>query len=125
MKPERLRGVVPHRLRAQESESHLGMLIGMTTQIAVRLPDELLARIDALVSRGLAASRAEAVRAALERLVAHAESLEVGEAIAAGYAKTPTGEPDDWGALDELLDWGTAAALRDLERQERDAGAGW
>jgi Arc/MetJ-type ribon-helix-helix transcriptional regulator len=105
--------------------SRIGMLIGMnTTQIAVRLPDELLARLDELIERGEAESRAAAVRAALDHLVAASESRLVGRRIAAGYARHPVGEPDDWGALDAALDWGTAAALRELERQERDAGVG-
>lgn len=40
---------------------------GMTTQIAVRLPDDLVAFVDALVSHGDAASRAAVVSRALER----------------------------------------------------------
>ncbi len=39
----------------------------MTTQIAVRLPDDLVAFIDGLVRSGHAASRAAAVARALER----------------------------------------------------------
>ena len=39
----------------------------MTTQIAVRLPDELVAFVDDLVSHGDAASRAAVVSRALER----------------------------------------------------------
>lgn len=101
------------------------MLIGMSTQIAVRLPDELLARLDALIADGHAASRADAVRIGLERLVTIAESQRIGHTITAGYAAHPVGGPDDWGALDELLDWGTAATMRDLERQEREAGTEW
>lgn len=112
------------RLRSV-AEYRSGMLNGMQTQIAVRLPDELLTRVDALVANGLAASRADAVRTALERLVMVAESRRTGEAIVAGYAARPVGEPDDWGTLDELTDWSSAAALADLERQERDAGREW
>lgn len=40
---------------------------GMTTQIAVRLPDDLVAFVDDLVSHGDAASRAAVVSRALER----------------------------------------------------------
>lgn len=40
---------------------------GMTTQIAVRLPDELVAFVDDLVSHGYATSRAAVVARALER----------------------------------------------------------
>lgn len=101
------------------------MLSGMTTQIAVRLPDDLLSRLDALVERGAVLSRADAVRTALEQFAAVVESQHIGEAIAAGYRRHPTSEPDDWGALDALLDWGTAAVLRDLEHQESEAGVEW
>lgn len=101
------------------------MLIGMQTQIAVRLPEELLSRLDVLIARGAATSRADAVRTALERLVTLAESAHAGREIVAGYAEQPVGDTDDWGTLDELIDWGTAATMRDLERQEREAGAEW
>lgn len=40
---------------------------GMTTQIAVRLPDELVAFLDEQVAKGTAASRAALVTTALER----------------------------------------------------------
>ena len=39
----------------------------MTTQIAVRLPDELVAFVDGLIRNGRATSRADAVARALER----------------------------------------------------------
>ncbi len=42
--------------------------------------------------------------------------------IAAGYDRIPPGRSDDWGDLDAALDWGSAAVLSDLERQEQDAG---
>ncbi|MGH3744087.1 MAG: YlcI/YnfO family protein [Mycobacteriales bacterium] len=39
----------------------------MSKQIAVRLPDEVVAFVDGLVARGAAASRAQVVARALER----------------------------------------------------------
>lgn len=55
------------------------MLNGMrTTQIAVRIPDELLAHLDDRIPRQFA-NRAEAVRAAITALVAH-ETIEEREA---------------------------------------------
>jgi Arc/MetJ-type ribon-helix-helix transcriptional regulator len=103
------------------------MVNGMqSTQIAVRLPDALLRKVDALVEAGEADSRADAVRTALERLIRIAESQKVGRQIAVGYERQPVGEPDEWGSLDQLADWGAAAVLADLDRQERDAGIdGW
>lgn len=41
--------------------------IGMSKQIAVRLPDELVEFVDGLVSSGSGSSRASVVRRALER----------------------------------------------------------
>ena len=60
----------PHQVR-HDSESHIGMhgwyRCVMSTQIAVRLPDEMVAFLDHAVAQGKAASRAELVSAALER----------------------------------------------------------
>ncbi|MDO5697652.1 MAG: ribbon-helix-helix domain-containing protein [Dermatophilus congolensis] len=39
----------------------------MSVQVSVRLPDELVAQVDSLVSAGAARSRAEVVESALER----------------------------------------------------------
>ena len=45
----------------------MGTMTGVSTQIAVRLPDELVAFLDGLVADGRAPSRAAVVAAALER----------------------------------------------------------
>lgn len=54
-----------------DSASHNGMqhasLERMTTQIAVRLPDEIVAFLDTEVAEGRARSRADIVTGALER----------------------------------------------------------
>ena len=99
------------------------MLNGMaTTQIAVRLPSELLDEVDRIVQTEAAASRADAVRQALDLWVRAAKRRRTGEAIVAGYDRMPPGRPDDWGDLNAALDWATAAVMSDLERQEREAG---
>lgn len=65
----------------------------MSTQIAVRLPDDVVAFIDGLVSRGDASSRAQVVARALER-----ERRRLGaERDAAIYAAD--GEDSDMDAL--------------------------
>jgi Arc/MetJ-type ribon-helix-helix transcriptional regulator len=57
-----------HSLVLQPYRTHPMMVpFGMTTQITVRLPDELVAFVDDLVSQGDAASRAAVVSRALER----------------------------------------------------------
>ena len=104
------------------SASRSGMLSGMpSTQIAVRIPDALLARLDALIEDGHFANRAEAVRRSLERLVIDVESDRVSAAIVAGYLRHPV----TWGDLDRARDWGTAGVLDELERAEREQGLEW
>jgi len=98
------------------------MIIGMTTQIAIRVPEDLLASIDEVVAEGSATSRADAVRQAIGFWIRTLEQAKLDIQIAAGYDRIPSGTPDDWGDLEAALDWGTAAMLADLERQEREAG---
>ena len=72
------------------------MLGHMSTQIAVRLPDELVASLDRLVSDGTAASRAELVSSALERHLRHLAALHDAEVL------RTRGAEDD---LDDLVAW--------------------
>lgn len=74
----------------------IGMLIGMSKQITIRLPDELVDFVDAEVAAQHCASRAALVAAALE----HYRARAIGEAIVAGYTAIPDGEDED---LDEFL----------------------
>lgn len=68
----------------------------MTTQIAVRLPDEIVAFLDKAVADGHAASRAALVTAALEREMRRQEAERDAAILRA------TGTEDD---LDVLVDW--------------------
>lgn len=63
------------------------MLYGM--QIVVRIPDELVDEVDALVGKGRTASRSDAVRTALAEYVDRARRASTAEAIVAGYTKKP------------------------------------
>lgn len=82
-----------------------------TTQVAVRMSDELLASLDWLVVRCDYENRADAIRAALEELARRERSREIGEQIAEGYRRIPQ-TPDElapphfgaWDALDDE-DW--------------------
>ncbi len=82
------------------SASHIGMHRGtigtVSTQIAVRLPDELVAFLDRAVASGKAPSRAAVVTAALERELRR----QAAEADASLLATQ--GPADD---LDELVSW--------------------
>ncbi len=59
------------------------------TTLAARLPDDLLARLDDLVEQGAYRTRTEAVRTALERLLADVERSRIDEAIREGYRRLP------------------------------------
>ncbi len=63
----------------------------MTTQIAVKLPDELVSEIDRLVEGGAFASRSQAIRSGLEAMVAGRHRLEIDRQFhdaAAGHPET-------------------------------------
>lgn len=60
-----------------------------TEQIAVRLPEELLSELDALVASGVYGSRAAAVRAGIEAVMALERRQDTDRAILAGYRRTP------------------------------------
>jgi Arc/MetJ-type ribon-helix-helix transcriptional regulator len=63
-------------------------------QLVTRVDDALAAAIDELVEQGAVASRSEAVRVALERLVdAHRRRTE-GAQIIAGYSRTPQSDSE-------------------------------
>jgi Arc/MetJ-type ribon-helix-helix transcriptional regulator len=67
----------------------LGYTVGMTIQIAVKLPDDVVARVDQLVSEGLFASRSAAVRRGLEAILSASASQAIDRAYEAGYGKFP------------------------------------
>ena len=61
----------------------------MTIQIAVKLPDDVVAAVDRLVGEGRFPSRSAAVRRALDDLVAASERAAVDEAFARGFRAVP------------------------------------
>jgi Arc/MetJ-type ribon-helix-helix transcriptional regulator len=68
----------------------------MTTQIAVRLPDEMVAFLDRTVATGKASSRAALVAAAVEREMRRQAAQQDAEIMA------EHGPADD---LDDLVQW--------------------
>jgi Arc/MetJ-type ribon-helix-helix transcriptional regulator len=64
------------------------------TQIAVKLPDELVERVDRLVEAGTVASRSQAVRRGLEVLLRSEERRLVDAAFADGFARLPETEDE-------------------------------
>lgn len=61
----------------------------MTTQLALRIPNELAKELDDLVSTGRFANRTDAVRSAIAELVEREGRRAVGDAIIAGYRQIP------------------------------------
>lgn len=83
----------------------------MSTQLAIRLPDELVADLDWVVIRLKYDSRAEAMRDALVRLIDQERRRQIGEQIADGYRRIPQTEEEmadipfqSWD-LDDDDDW--------------------
>lgn len=58
-------------------------------QLVTRVEDDLAAAVDQLVAAGIVASRSEAVRLGLERLVDRCRRDEIGLRIAEGYRTRP------------------------------------
>jgi len=75
-----------------------------TEQIAVRLPEELLAVLDDLVARGVYESRAAAVRAGVEAVLELDRRRLTDQAIVAGYGRVPPTEADRQAAIASLRD---------------------
>jgi Arc/MetJ-type ribon-helix-helix transcriptional regulator len=92
----------------------------MTTQIAVRLPDALIAEVDDLVAETELTSRTEAVRVALELYLSVARRRAIDDALVRGYAAHPPGGADEWGATGASAD----ESRRALEALDREDG-GW
>jgi Arc/MetJ-type ribon-helix-helix transcriptional regulator len=65
------------------------MVAGMTEQIAVRLPDELLNQLDELIDLGRYPSRAAAVRAAVEIITMSERARRLDQEIMDGYRAHP------------------------------------
>ncbi len=66
----------------------------MTTQIAVKLPDDLVAELDRLVARGDFPSRSQAVRSALEGIVAARRQQELDARYRQALARVPETEEE-------------------------------
>ena len=73
-------------------------------QLVTRVEDQLAAAVDELVEAGVVASRSEAVRLGLERLVDRWRRDEIGARIARGYRDRPQDEAE--------LAWADESSLR-------------
>jgi Arc/MetJ-type ribon-helix-helix transcriptional regulator len=75
-----------------------------TEQIAVRLPEELLHELDALVASGVYESRAAAVRAGVEAIMVLERRRQTDRAIVEGYRRIPPTTGDHDAAIASLRD---------------------
>lgn len=66
----------------------------MSIQIAIRIPDDLAAKLETLVSSGRFGTKADAVRSALEALVEAERRAGVGRQIVEGYQRIPQDDAD-------------------------------
>ncbi|MGZ5297536.1 MAG: ribbon-helix-helix domain-containing protein [Actinomycetota bacterium] len=81
----------------------------MSEQFAIRMSDELASSLDELVSSGRFATRAEAVRAAIEQLLDIEHRREIGRRIVKGYTTVPQTDAEVAAA--------TEAAQRSIEEE--------
>jgi Arc/MetJ-type ribon-helix-helix transcriptional regulator len=63
-------------------------------QLVTRVDDDLAAAVDELVAAGVVASRSEAVRLGLERLVERYRRSQVGARIVEGYRRIPQSDAE-------------------------------
>jgi Arc/MetJ-type ribon-helix-helix transcriptional regulator len=63
-------------------------------QLVTRVEDELVAAVDELVAAGVVASRSEAVRLGLERLVRRWRRDRIGAQIVDGYRRLPQSDDE-------------------------------
>jgi Arc/MetJ-type ribon-helix-helix transcriptional regulator len=63
-------------------------------QLVTRVDDDLAAAVDELVAAGVVASRSEAVRLGLERLVERYRRGQVGARIVEGYQRIPQSDAE-------------------------------
>jgi len=75
-----------------------------TEQIAVRLREELLSELDALVASGVYESRAAAVRAGVEAILALERRQQTNRAIVDGYRRIPPTAAEHDAAIASLRD---------------------
>ena len=73
-------------------------------QLVTRVDDALAAAVDELVAAGVVASRSEAVRLGLERLVDRYRRSQIGARIVEGYRRNPQ--------TDAEVGWADEASIR-------------
>ena len=81
----------------------------MSEEFTIRMSEDLARSLDELVSARRFATRAEAVRAAIEQLVDTERRREIGRLIVEGYTKLPQ--------TDAEVGTATSAAVRSIQAE--------
>jgi Arc/MetJ-type ribon-helix-helix transcriptional regulator len=84
----------------------VGHTAGMTKQIAVKLPDDLVDELDRLVQGGTFDSRSQAIRTGIEAMVARQHRQEIDQRFRDGAAETI-----------EDIDEATALAISSIQEE--------
>ncbi|HVA43429.1 MAG TPA: ribbon-helix-helix domain-containing protein [Acidimicrobiales bacterium] len=66
----------------------------MTTQVAAKLPEDLVRQVDELVAAGAFPNRSAAIRQSLESLVSGLGRSTIDESIRQGYTRLPESEEE-------------------------------
>jgi Arc/MetJ-type ribon-helix-helix transcriptional regulator len=86
-----------------------GHTSGMTKQIAVKLPDDLVDELDRLVQLGTFDSRSQAIRTGIEAMVARQHRQEIDQRFRDGAARLPETIED--------IDEATALAISSIQEE--------
>ena len=86
-----------------------GHTVGMTKQLAVKLPDDLVDELDRLVQAGTFDSRSQAIRTGIEAMVARHHRQEIDQRFRDGAARSPETIED--------LDEATALAISSIDEE--------
>lgn len=81
----------------------------MSQMITVRMSRERVERVDALIAAGVFSTRADAVRAAVDRLLQEEEARAIDRAIVEGYTRVPPTAQE--------LAWAEAAGRRSIRAE--------
>jgi Arc/MetJ-type ribon-helix-helix transcriptional regulator len=87
----------------------IGHTAGMTKQIAVKLPDDLVDELDRLVQGGTFDSRSQAIRTGIEAMVARQHRHEIDQRFRDGAAQLPETIED--------IDEATALAISSIQEE--------
>jgi Arc/MetJ-type ribon-helix-helix transcriptional regulator len=66
----------------------------MTTQVAAKLPEDLVRQVDEFVAAGAFANRSAAIRQALEALIAGLRRGAIDESFRRGYTRLPESDEE-------------------------------